>query len=157
MVALPVHTQEDAPSPERIYTKETNYSGYCDESREGGIGNNEINELTPEGMGADWRHLFEERAAHREYDGGYTHAEAERLAWGEMQNRWHMEHGDRVPRDLCPGCRQQLGSTEVLDLIDGTRVHFKNNECLIRYGERWRTAATRGLLGFGLKPPSSGR
>jgi len=36
-----------------------------------------------------WRLFFGERAAHREYDGGYSGAEAERLAFGEMLLEWH--------------------------------------------------------------------
>src|ERR1051325_9482943 len=32
-----------------------------------------------------WRDEFEERAAIREFDGGYSRAEAERFAWGELQ------------------------------------------------------------------------
>ena len=32
-----------------------------------------------------WRDLFEERAAIRQNDGGYTRAEAERLAWDELE------------------------------------------------------------------------
>jgi hypothetical protein len=36
-----------------------------------------------------WRDFFDERAAHREFDGGYSRAEAERLAFGEMILEWH--------------------------------------------------------------------
>jgi len=98
----------------------------------------------------DWRDLL------HKYDGGYTRAQAERLAWGALQNRWHMEHGNRVPRDLCAGCRQPLGSADALSLIDGCRVHLKDNhDCLIRYGERWRTVATRALLALGVRPPQA--
>jgi hypothetical protein len=34
-----------------------------------------------------WRELHEERAAIRQFDGGYRRDEAERLAWGELQIR----------------------------------------------------------------------
>jgi hypothetical protein len=103
---------------------------------------------------ADWRGLCEERSAIRQYDGQYSRAEAEALAWGEMQNRWHAEHGERVSRDLCAGCRRAIGSAQALDMIDGNRVHIGGgNDCLIRHGDRWRAAATRALMGLGLRPP----
>jgi hypothetical protein len=106
----------------------------------------------------DWRALFEERAGIREFDGGYTRNEAEALAWGEIENRWHLKHGERVPRDLCAGCRRPIGSTDVLDLIDGNRVHIAaSQDCLIRHGNRWRANATRALLALGLQPPTSAR
>jgi hypothetical protein len=103
---------------------------------------------------ADWRDLYEERAAIRQYDGRYSRAEAEVLTWGEMQNRWHAEHGEPVSRDFCAGCRRPIGAASALDLIDGNRVHLDSNtDCLIRHGERWRAAATRALMGLGLRPP----
>jgi hypothetical protein len=102
----------------------------------------------------DWRELFEERAAIRDFDGRYTRAQAERLAWGEVENRWHLPHGDRIPRDLCAGCRRPIGNTEALDMIDGNRVHLTaSNGCLIQHGNRWRTSATRALMALGLRPP----
>jgi hypothetical protein len=105
----------------------------------------------------NWCDLFEERAAIYEYDGGYTRAEAEVLAWGELQNRWHFEHGARVARDLCAGCRLPIGSADVLDLIDGNRVHLRGDrDCLVQHGERWRAAATRTLLALGLRPRKAG-
>jgi hypothetical protein len=39
----------------------------------------------------DWQALFDERAAIREYDGCHTRANAQQLAWCELENRWHME------------------------------------------------------------------
>jgi hypothetical protein len=105
----------------------------------------------------DWHNLYEDRAAIREFDGHYTRAEAELLAWGEIENRWHLQHGERVPRDLCAGCRKPISNAEALDLIDGARVHLANsNECLIRHGERWRAVATRALKAMGLRPPAPG-
>jgi len=105
---------------------------------------------------SDWLDLYEERAAIRQYDGRYTRAEAEVLAWGEIENRWHLKHGERVPRDLCAGCRRPIGSADALDLIDGTRVHIAaSQDCLIRHGKRWRANATRALRALGLRPPTS--
>jgi hypothetical protein len=101
-----------------------------------------------------WRDQYEERAAIRQYDGGYPRAEAELLAWREMETRWHATHGERVPRDVCAGCRRAIGDAEALDLIDGCRVHIADgHNCLIRHGERWHNEATAGLRALGLDPP----
>jgi hypothetical protein len=106
---------------------------------------------------AAWRDLYEERSAIRQYDGHYGHAEAEALAWSEVQTRWHMECGERVSRDFCAGCRRPIGTGSALDLIDGSRVHLDNGDsCLIRHGKRWRAAATRALMALGLCPPAGG-
>ena len=44
-----------------------------------------------------------------------------------------------------------------LDLIDGCRVHdAAGHDCLIRWGERWRDAASRALVAMGLPPPVPG-
>jgi hypothetical protein len=102
-----------------------------------------------------WRDEFEERAAIRQYDGHYTRADAERLAWGELQCRWHKEHGERVPADICAGCYRQIGSRPALDVADGNRVHdHTDHACLIEFGKRWRGAATRALIEMGLTPPA---
>jgi hypothetical protein len=102
----------------------------------------------------DWAALFARRAVDWEL-GGRSRAEAEKIAWAETQNRWHMEHGERVSRDLCAGCRRPIGTKKALDLIDGNRVHIgEDNACLIRHGERWRAAAMRALGALGLRPPS---
>jgi hypothetical protein len=108
---------------------------------------------------SDWRDFFEERAAFRQYDASCNRAEAERLAWSELQNRWHFDHGARAPRDLCAGCRRPIGNELVIDMVDGNRVHDGvDHPCLIQHGSRWRAAATRGLLEMGLKQPiASGR
>jgi hypothetical protein len=100
-----------------------------------------------------WRKLFEMRA--RRYYGLYERDAAERLAWGELQNRWHMTHGARVRRALCAGCGKRIEVANALDLIDGTLVHLTDDyECLRRYGEHWRGAATRALVAMGVRPPA---
>jgi hypothetical protein len=102
---------------------------------------------------SDWRALFEERVAAGQ-SVGHARAEAEALAWGELQTRWHAEHGERVSADLCAGCRRPLGEAEVLSLIDSNRVHFgADNACLVQYGTQWRRAATQALRALGLTPP----
>jgi len=101
-----------------------------------------------------WCDFYEERTAHREFDGARPRADAERLAWGDAQWRWHKAHGERVSRELCAGCRRPVGPEPALDLIDGNRVHdHAGNDCLIRHGERWRGAAIRALVAMGLQPP----
>jgi hypothetical protein len=106
----------------------------------------------------DWRDWYEECVAIRQFDGGYTLEEAERLAWGEAQDRWHRACGERIPRDLCAGCRRPIGSIKALALIDGSRVHLDGgNACLVKHGERWRAAATRALMALGLRPADNAR
>src|SRR5690349_17862625 len=100
-----------------------------------------------------WRNLFAERAAHYELVGRRRRDDAEKVAWGELLNRWHVEQGERIPRDICAGCRRPIGTDRALDLIDGNGVHLDDaNNCLIRHGERWRTTATRALVALGLRP-----
>jgi len=102
--------------------------------------------------GSGWK---AERAAIRQYEGGYSRAEAELLAWRELENRWNLAHGERVLRELCAGCRRPIGTEAALDLIDGNRVHDpEDNDCLIRHGERWRATAARALIAMGLQPPA---
>ena len=92
-----------------------------------------------------WSAVLAERAAHWKL-GGRSRSEAERIAWAEAQLRWHAQHGERVPQDICAGCRRPIGTLPVLDLIGGSRVHLNDgNHCLIKHGERWRAAATRAL------------
>jgi hypothetical protein len=82
--------------------------------------------------------------------------EAAGLAWSALQTRWHMVHDERVPRHLCAGCRRPIREAPVLDLIDGCRVHDDaGHVCLIRWGERWRGAATRELVAMGLRSPAA--
>src|SRR5262249_43854813 len=92
----------------------------------------------------NWQALFDECAAIRQYDGRHTRAEAERLALGELENRWHMQYGERISRDMCAGCRRPIGNSAAIDLIDGNRVHCSpDNDCLVQHGQRWRAAARR--------------
>lgn len=92
----------------------------------------------------DWRELFEERAAMRQYCGGYRRNLAERLAYGECIERWCELNPVSHRPGLCAGCGAPLGNN-VLELCDGARVHWERHrafECLIAYGEeRTRTSA----------------
>jgi hypothetical protein len=101
-----------------------------------------------------WRSLYDRRTEDRELNGKRPAAEARRLAWGEMEWRWHKERGERVSPELCAACRRPIGSAAALSLIDGNRVHDRpDNDCLIRHGNRWRGAATRALTDMGLHRP----
>src|SRR5258708_2726269 len=101
----------------------------------------------------DWRARYREALTHWEA----LHAdEGARLAWGELQNRWHRLHGERLPEWQCAGCGEPIARPPTLDLADGNRTHLDRLDCLIRYGERWRGAATRALVSIGLQPPTEG-
>jgi hypothetical protein len=80
--------------------------------------------------------------------------EAARLAWGELQNRWHWLHGGCLPEWQCAGCGEPIGGVLALELGDGNRAHLDRLDCLLRYGERWRVAATRSLVATGLQAPA---
>jgi hypothetical protein len=77
------------------------------------------------------------------------------LAWGDLQNEWHRVHGLRWPASQCAGCDAPIGGLRTLDLPDGNRVHFEPIDCLINFGNRWRSAANTALIGLGLEPPHS--
>jgi hypothetical protein len=97
----------------------------------------------------DWRRAFADRcAAYRVRD--RDEATVAHLARADLENRWHLEYGERVSPDLCAGCLRSLGRGPALDLIDGCRVHAADADCLTSYGERWRAAARQALVGLGL-------
>lgn len=103
-----------------------------------------------------WRDLFEERAAHRQTDAGYTRSQAERLAFGEAVLEWHRRHGTRSDPNRCAGCGEEMPINYGLALCDGARVHFdgvRGVGCIIEYGQRWRGAAVISLRALGLKSP----
>jgi hypothetical protein len=97
------------------------------------------------------------RARHREalayWSAFHPAAEAAGLAWGEIENHWHMQQGERVPHWGCAGCREPIGRLEGLTLGDGNRVHLNKLDCLLRFGERWRSEAAAGLQALGLDLP----
>jgi len=99
--------------------------------------------------------FYQERTEAREYDVGHSRSEAERLAWGETQLRWHAERGKKAPPGICAGCQRDLKDIEPsIELGDGTRVHLRHDHgCLIKHGQRWRSAADRALIAIGLEKP----
>jgi hypothetical protein len=103
-----------------------------------------------------WRDFFEERAAHREFDGGHSRPDAERLAFGEMILAWHQQHGVGPDPGRCAGCGDELPGEVGLALCDGARVHFdavRKADCIITYGKKWRSTAVVALRELGFNPP----
>ena len=102
----------------------------------------------------DWRVRHREALAY--WSAFHPAGEAARLAWGKIENHWHMRHGERVPHWQCAGCREPIGGLPALDLADGNRVHLdqaRGFDCLLSFGKRWRAEATTGLRALGLDPP----
>ena len=96
-------------------------------------------------------------ARHREalsYWGALHPEEAAGIAWGELQNRWYRLYGHRFADGQCAGCGGPLDNVLPIDLGQGNRAHLDNLNCLLRFGERWRSAATNALVGMGLRAPS---
>jgi hypothetical protein len=127
-------------------------------SNTGNPGNPEIKQSAKKQIPdpAWWHDQYAKRAAHWQVGGKRPRIDAERLAWGDLENRWNLVHGERVSWDLCAGCRRPIGLTPALDFIDGNRVHDSaEHDCQIQHGERWRGAATRALVAMGLVRPST--
>ena len=100
-----------------------------------------------------WRRQFVVRTIDHELGGARSHDDAARLAWVELECRWHMQRGERLPDWQCAGCGEFIGGIETLTLGDGNRAHLVTLDCLLRYGARWRAEATTGLRALGLDPP----
>jgi hypothetical protein len=103
-------------------------------------------------LAPDWYARHREALAY--WSAFHAAGEATRLAWGELECRWHRLHGERVPEWQCAGCREPVGGMSALHLSDGNRVHCDRLDCLIRYGERWRGAASLALSAMCLEPPA---
>jgi hypothetical protein len=84
----------------------------------------------------------------------HSNHKAELLAWGEMENRWHQLHGERIAPHLCAGCGELIGGLPSLEVGHGNRVHVNDLHCVIRFGGRWRSAATAALRSLGLDAPT---
>jgi hypothetical protein len=112
--------------------------------------------LSPSIIGARWwRERFTAKAV-QWFLGDRNWEAAKRLAWGDLENEWHHQHGKRCPSWQCAGCDAPIGGSQALNLPDGNRVHFEPIDCLIRFGKRWRGAAREALVAFGLEPPGLG-
>ena len=109
--------------------------------------------LSPSFVDASWwRERFKTKAV--QWTIGNANGEAAKLlAWGDLENEWHYQHGRRWPTWQCAGCDALISGSQALNLPDGNRVHFEPIDCLIRFGKRWRGAACEALIAFGLEPP----
>jgi hypothetical protein len=102
-----------------------------------------------------WRRHFNIRTIHWRLSDKRTKAEAERLAYGELLDEWRKSYGRRWPAWQCAGCDEPIGGLSALSLADEYRVHFgEEQECLIRFGQRWRGEAAAALRAIGLDPPA---
>jgi len=104
-------------------------------------------------LAADWQARHREALAY--WRALHPADEAERLVWGELENRWHRLHGARAPEWQCAGCGEPIGGLPALNFAVGGRVHLDNLGCLLAFGERWRNEADVGLRALGLHPPST--
>jgi hypothetical protein len=112
--------------------------------------------LSPSIIGARWwRGRFAAKAV-QWFVGDRNWEAAKRLAWGDLENEWHHQHGKRCPLWQCAGCNAPLGGSQALNLPDGNRVHLEPIDCLIRFGKRWRGDASKALIALGLEPPGLG-
>jgi hypothetical protein len=100
----------------------------------------------------DWHARHREALSH--WSALHPSDEAAQLAWGEMQCRWHRLHTEETTEWQCAGCGERIGGVAALDFQNGSRVHLDKLDCLIRYGDRRRGAATRALIAMGLRPPA---
>jgi len=104
-----------------------------------------------------WRRRYVIRTIDRKLGGARSDDGAARLAWAELECRWHRLYGERTPDWQCAGCGDPIGTAPSLDLLDGNRVHLDDLhrlDCIITYGTRWRGAAVAGLQALGLDPPA---
>lgn len=104
-----------------------------------------------------WSDRYASRIAHW-FRGDRRWFEAKSIAYGEMLLEWHLHHGSRSSSRRCSGCEGELQGDGRLVLIDGAALHFDSAhgvDCLIAYGQKWRSAAVAGLCALGLHPPQN--
>jgi hypothetical protein len=101
-----------------------------------------------------WRQHHLVRTINWALSGARPESQARAIAWGELLNEWHRRHGTRVPRWQCAGCGQPIGGLAALALADENRVHLDKLDCLLSFGERWRSEAAAGLRALGVDPPA---
>jgi hypothetical protein len=88
---------------------------------------------------ADWQAYFDERAAIREYDGGFTRTEAERLAFDDAVGHWLSAHP--APASAPEHCAQCCGGPRTYDellpvLASGGHVWVHNKCWSVWYAAR---------------------
>jgi hypothetical protein len=105
--------------------------------------------------GRSWHRHFAIRTIHWRLSGRRSKADAGQLAYGELLDEWRKSHGRRWPAWQCAGCDGPIGGLSTLLLADEYRVHFgEEQECLIRFGRRWRGEAVAALRAIGLDAPA---
>jgi hypothetical protein len=100
-----------------------------------------------------WRRHYIKRTTDWQLSGDRSEAQAREVAWGELLNKWHNRYGQRWPEWQCAGCDAPIGGLESLKLGDENRIHLDRLDCLLSFGERWRSEAATGLQVIGLDPP----
>jgi hypothetical protein len=109
--------------------------------------------LSPSFVDASWwRERFTAKAV-QWFVGDRDWDAAKRLAWGDLENEWHHQHGKRCSSWQCAGCDAPIGGSQALNLPDGNRVHFEPIDCLVRFGKRWRGDASEALIALELELP----
>jgi hypothetical protein len=103
---------------------------------------------------AYWRRLYQERMKEATVSKRDSPA---RWAWEGVAAVWHRDHGDHPPPQICAGCGQPISGSPAMPVIpDNSRVHVDDAyNCLILYGEKWRTAAAVALARYGVPRPRS--
>jgi len=102
-----------------------------------------------------WRRHYLVRTINWELFGARPQSRARVIAWGELLNEWHFRHGAQSPQWQCAGCNRPIGGLASVTLGDGNRVHLDRLDCLLRFGQRWRSEATAALRALKLDPPGS--
>jgi hypothetical protein len=101
----------------------------------------------------DWRAYFEERAAVREYDGGLTRAEAERLALEDTVDLWLACHPAAPTSDQagCAHCgRRERDGDALLPILARDGHTWVHDGCWAAWHQRRRKQARAALEGMGL-------
>jgi hypothetical protein len=89
---------------------------------------------------------------------GLSASEALRTVWSEAESVWHLRHHPAANPNRCAGCGEWMLNGPGMQLIDGAVIHFHFGnpdrlDCLILYGEIWRSAASAALVTLGLRKP----
>ena len=102
---------------------------------------------------SDWRDLYAERAAIREYDGGLDRAIAEQRAFDDVLQEWGQQHPQKEELHLCIGCGEPLGKVTIA-LPNGARAHYEPGRICLEAGVAvFQRGAIAALASFGIVPP----
>jgi hypothetical protein len=75
---------------------------------------------------------------------------ARRLAQNQAIDAWHRQFGC-AEHSRCAGCGVEIDEPTRLELMHGALVHVSADyECLISYGNRWRSEAALALRAIGV-------